>query len=96
MLLTEDAPACFSYREVRQQLEQDAARAIRSEARAAGMGILERLLLADQALALRIARLTPESVSQERRSAASTSIRELSWVGAEAPRLKRLSSRRAA
>ena len=46
--------ALFAQRAVREQLEDDAAMALRSESKASGMAITERLLLADAALRMRI------------------------------------------
>ncbi|MBW2287551.1 MAG: GAF domain-containing protein [Deltaproteobacteria bacterium] len=47
--------ALFSYQQVRNQLEDDAALALQRESKAAGMAIVERLLLAEDALRLVIA-----------------------------------------
>lgn len=44
--------ALFSYRQVRSQLERDAAANLRSTSKTAGMTILERLLIAEQALSV--------------------------------------------
>jgi HD-GYP domain-containing protein (c-di-GMP phosphodiesterase class II)/HAMP domain-containing protein len=51
--------ALFSYREVRRQLESDAAANLRGASKTAGMTILERLLIAEQAVSVLAQRADP-------------------------------------
>jgi HD-GYP domain-containing protein (c-di-GMP phosphodiesterase class II)/HAMP domain-containing protein len=73
--------ALFSYREVRRQLEGDAAANLRSAAKIAGMTVLERLLIAEQALSVLAHRTDPTSVPHATRQPIGDGrIIEIAWL----------------
>jgi len=88
--------ALFSYRQVRDQVEGGAALLLRSESKAAGMAIMERLLLAEDTMRLISASATPGALDAPLRGSASRVFRSLRVAPEQGPYLMGLSRRESA
>jgi HD-GYP domain-containing protein (c-di-GMP phosphodiesterase class II)/HAMP domain-containing protein len=90
-LLPVAAFALFSYVQVRGQLEDDASSALRSAVKESGLAIIERLLMADEALRLRVRDSSRDS-SASVPKANSRALRAVRELGPGDPQLGRLDS----
>jgi len=85
--------AWVAYGAVRKQLEDDAAMLLRRETKEAGMAVIERLLLADEALRLRIAAFDRRQDLGAERATATDAVSSLQPLAPDDPQLAQLSPR---